>query len=176
MNRIEFLCPDDSDIIYVKQGDNMQRIDQRNDIIDLIYYYCKENYPEAFDALFKLYGRAADHKFLMMRRMIKCNFSKHDSIIDFDGEELHFEKVFCPLRGECMHDQIICNPKFNTSISPAELQVMELIADNLTDAEICDRLYKSIHTINAQRKSILKKLSLKNKQDIAAYYTKHHKL
>jgi len=171
--KIEFLCPDDSDIIYVKEGDNMNRIDQRQDIIDLIYYYCKENYPEAFDALFKLYGRAADHKFLMMRRLIKCNFSKHDSVLDFDGEEMHFEKVFCPLRGECPYDQTICNPKFNTSLSTAELQVMELIANNLTDVEISDRIYKSVHTINFQRKAILKKLGLKNKQDIADYYRKH---
>jgi DNA-binding CsgD family transcriptional regulator len=171
--KIEFLCPDDSDIIYVKDGDNMQRLEERADIIDMLYYNVKDNYPEAFDALFKLYGRAANHKFLMMRRFIKCNFSKHDSVLDFDGEEMHFEKVFCPLRGECLHDQIICNPKFNSNISPAELQAMELIADNLTDSEIGDRLYKSEWTISKQRKSILKKLGLKNKQDIADYYRKH---
>ena len=124
------MVPDDSDVIYLKDADKIERLQDRNDVIDTLYNIVKDQYPKAFDALFEVYAKSAEHKFLMMRRFIKCNFSKHDSIIDLDTDILNFENIFCPLKGECKYDHIICNPEFNTKLTDTELQVMALIAQN----------------------------------------------
>ena len=47
-------------------------------------------------------------------------------------------------------------------ISAREQQVLELIADGLTDQEIADKLHISLSTANSHRKKLLAKLDAKN--------------
>jgi DNA-binding NarL/FixJ family response regulator len=47
-------------------------------------------------------------------------------------------------------------------VSPREHQVLELIAEGLTDQEIADKLHISLSTANSHRKKLLSKLNAKN--------------
>lgn len=48
------------------------------------------------------------------------------------------------------------------SLTPRELEVLQLIASGFTDREIAKMLSISSKTVNTHRKNILRKLALKN--------------
>lgn len=134
-----------------------------------------EFYPEAHEALQEAYKASAlntsYYRFLRVRRFIKCNFGSFDNITDFDGKDLRFEFVACPLRGECKYDGIICNPRFNHSLSERELEVMQMQCAGVTDSEIADRLFISINTVANHRKSSLRKTGLHSLAEFQRYAT-----
>ena len=59
-----------------------------------------------------------------------------------------------------------CDP---TSLSPREYEVLKLITKGYKTAEIADKLFVSVHTINSHRKNILKKLNLKSPTELIVY-------
>lgn len=59
-----------------------------------------------------------------------------------------------------------CEP---TTLSPRELEVLELIAHGDTTGEIANKLHISIHTVNSHRKNILRKLDIKSPVHLVAY-------
>lgn len=56
-----------------------------------------------------------------------------------------------------------------TSLSPRELQVLKLIASGNTTEKIAKKLHISIHTVNAHRKNILRKLNISSPIHLVAY-------
>ena len=54
-------------------------------------------------------------------------------------------------------------------MSPREVDVLELASQGATNREIADRLYISVGTVKNHVHSILEKLHLKNRAQIAAY-------
>ena len=54
-------------------------------------------------------------------------------------------------------------------LSPREVEVLELASQGATNREIADRLYISVGTVKNHVHSILEKLHLKNRAQIAAY-------
>lgn len=67
-----------------------------------------------------------------------------------------------------IHD-FTCEP---VTISDREREIIILIAEGLTNAEIAERLFLSNHTINTHRKNILSKLGVKNTAGIVLYAVK----
>lgn len=59
-----------------------------------------------------------------------------------------------------------CEP---TSLSPRELEVLELIANGNTTEKIAKKLHISVHTVNAHRKNILRKLNITSPIHLVAY-------
>lgn len=59
-----------------------------------------------------------------------------------------------------------CEP---TDLSPREYEVLKLITKGMKTAEIADKLFLSVHTINSHRKNILKKLGLKSPAELIVY-------
>ena len=59
------------------------------------------------------------------------------------------------------------------SISCRELEIISLITEGYTSAEIADRLFISIHTVNQLRKNLLQKLKLKNVSELVAFAMKN---
>lgn len=171
MNTIEFFVSDDGMDICYRDGDKYAVLTDKDvDIIAHIYNMVQDTYPDAHKAMLQIYGSNIKFKWLTVRRFIKCNLSKHDEIVDIEHGIFNLERIKCPLRGECKHEHIICMPRPTGKLSTRELEVAKLIADGLHDSEIADALFISQFTAENHRKNILKKLSLKNKAGIAAWY------
>ena len=165
--------------------------DGRNEIVDeskteLVHYILnnvRECYPEAYSALERWYSNSSlnikYYQYLMARRFIMCNFAQLDSTkIDVENVtaagKFNFEKVGCPLRGECQYEGLVCCPKFNNKLSPAEYRVMEMVYKGRTKAEIATTLYNSPETIKNHIKSAYLKLGVHEKAEFIRYANEHN--
>ena len=59
-------------------------------------------------------------------------------------------------------------------LSERELEVFQLILYSYTEQKIAEELHISKHTVHSHRKSILKKLNLKNNTEVIKYAFEHH--
>jgi len=55
------------------------------------------------------------------------------------------------------------------SLTPREIEVLQLIADGLKTRQIADQLHVSVHTINSHRKNMLRKLGLKSPIELIVF-------
>lgn len=181
MKSVEFYTTPEGEITLRAEGEAEHTLDQHRDagFISKFITILDEFYPEAHTALMDVYSRSALNKryrdFLVVRRFIKCNFGLYDNMIDMDAQgNFKFEFVGCPLRGECKHDGIICNPRFNSRLSNRELEVMHLCVEGLRDDEISDRLFISLNTVNNHRKNSFKKLGVHSMPDFIRYANRNN--
>ena len=168
----------ENDLWYIKDGIS-EKLNEGNSLVSVILDKIQRFYPNAYNALSGEYIKSSInvpyYHYLMVRRFCKCNFglldaSKQD--IDFNGD-FSFEKVSCPLRGECKHEGVICCPKFCTDISPAENRVMELLYRGHSVDDISERLYLSPITVKNHYKSVYKKLGVHNQAEFMRYAQKN---
>lgn len=175
MCAIEFYTTPEGEVTIRQQGMPEHNLKETDiDFIQCFLEVLEEFYPEAYAALRKYYARYDGNKsyrdFLAIRRFIKCNFGLYDNMIDIDENwNFHFEFVGCPLRGECKFFNIICNPKFNSNLSDAELRVMELCHHGKKDEEIAERLFISTHTVKNHRKNVFRKLNIHSMAEFMRY-------
>lgn len=114
-----------------------------------------------------------------MRRFCKCNFCSLDATVydvedvDADGK-FNFEKVECPMRGECPYEGIICMPKFNSNLSAAELRVMEQLYRGKSEQEAAKELFLSPNTVHQHVKSVYVKLGIHRLADFVQYANKNN--
>ena len=101
------------------------------------------------DRIRECYQKSAQNipyfQYLMVRRFCKCNFGELDNTsrdIDKNGG-FNFERVKCPMRGECKYEGIICCPQFYSRISDAEMRVMKMIYEGANNEDIAEKLYLS---------------------------------
>ena len=112
----------------------------------------------------------------MVRRFCKCNFGELDNTsrdIDKNGG-FNFERVKCPMRGECKYEGIICCPQFYSHISNAEMRVMQMVYQGANNEEIADKLYLSPHTVKNHIKSVYIKLDIHEKSEFIQYAHKNN--
>lgn len=149
------------------------------DIINYLLDVSETFFPEQYAALCKEYERSSCNKpyynFLRARRIISCCFGENDCRADLDHLGfLNFELVKCPLMAECKWHKVICQPKFNSTLSDRELEVMKLYFENVPTEEIAERLFISIHTVNNHRKNSLTKLGLHSMEEFISYAYKNN--
>jgi two-component system, NarL family, response regulator NreC len=60
-------------------------------------------------------------------------------------------------------------PLVHDDLTPRELEVLTLIAEGMTNAEIADRLVISVKTVDRHRENIMRKLNLHNRIDLVKY-------
>ncbi len=123
--------------------------------------------------------------------VISNNRHKHDivSSIEFGvlsyllkecGEDEIFDAIIATANGEKFFcGQIVENILGRTPetcegllLTDRELEIVKLVAEGYTTAEISKMLCRSIHTINTHRKNILNKLGLNNPSELVRYAVK----
>lgn len=95
-----------------------------------------------------------------------------DEIFDAIYSTAKGEKFFCAKIVENVlgkHPQESCDGLFLTE---RELEIVKLVAQGYTTAQISEMLCRSVHTINTHRKNILNKLGLNNPSELILYAVK----
>ena len=183
MGGLEFYTFEDELWCKTDDGENFVVDETRKELVSYIINNVRERYPEAYKALTKHYQKSAMnvswYQFLMARRFCKCNFGCLDATtkdvddIRRDGV-FHFEKVHCPLRGECLLEGIVCNPKFDGTLSRQEQRVMKLLYEGRTKDEISSELYISPGTVKLHIKSAYLKLGVHSEAEFVRYAKEHN--
>lgn len=177
MKREFYIC--DDKLFCMRDGQSVEVTEKNRELIEEILQRIENFYPKAYRALTESYEKSQLNQpyfnFLRVRRFLKCNFGDLDTS-DHDDQEgvFNFEKIHCPLRGECKFDGIICMPKFNSKLSDAELRVMRLYYNNESIDRIADHLYLSGHTVRNHIKASYAKLGVHSQAEFIAYANKNH--
>lgn len=101
-------------------------------------------------------------------------------IVDSIYESAKGNKFFCGTILETIKNEsidinkaefrsLICAP---VAITERELEIITLIAEGFTNAEIAEKLFLSTHTVNTHRKNIMSKLGVTNTAGIVMYAVK----
>ena len=172
---IEFYQYNDELWFKTNDGRNQALSEHDTEIIQKLINSIREHYPSAYRALEAEYQKSLPntsyYQYLIARRFCKCNFGKLESTaydIESSGK-FNFEKVECPLRGECKYEGVICCPRFNTKLSEAELRVMKLVYEGVSKDEISTRLFISQYTIKNHIKSVYLKLGIHDQIEFVRY-------
>lgn len=180
MDGIEFYIVNDELWINSDDGRSWQVTENDTEFVQTLLSIIREQYPEASKALMKEYQKSAVNpcyfQFLVVRRFCRCNFGELDTTkLDIEkAGRFNFEKVKCPLRGECKFEGVVCMPKFNSNLSEAELRVMRLVYDGKDKDEIAEHLFLSPHTVKNHIKSAYCKLGIHEKSEFIKYANVHN--
>lgn len=144
------------------------------ELVDAMCEYLSTFYTKAYSALCEEYKQSALNqsyfRFRIVSRFVRCNFGDLDDVSDISASmRCNFEYVPCPLRGECHLDRIVCHPEFNHKLSTAELQVLRLVYDGLTEEAIGEQLRLSPHTIHSHVRNAYARLNLHSKAEFIRY-------
>ncbi len=175
---IEFFSFEDE--MWYRASDGTQRkLTEGDPVVREVFDYLSDFHPEALKALEEKYGRFSPnivhYRYCIVRRFCRCNFGNIDHVPDVCSEgRMHFEHVLCPLRGECPLEGVVCHPKFNSKISPAELRVLELACQGLGLEEIADRLCLSIHTVKNHKRNACRRIGAHSTPELIAYANAHN--
>ncbi len=175
----EFYIFDDDLWCLYDDGRNEKITESDVELVNELIAIIMEQYPEAYKALSACYQKSARnipyYQYLIVRRFCKCNFGVlDDSAKDVDSSGVfHFERVSCPLRGECKYEGIICGASFCSKLTPAEERVAVLYHQGSRIEEISDKLYLSPNTIRNHIKSIYRKLGVHDIGEFVRYADEH---
>ena len=175
MERVEFYNFED-EVWYKDSNGAQQKLDECSDIVPKMFEKIEQFYPKAFKALCAEYSRCSlnlsYYRFKIVNRFCKCNFGNIDNVPDVKDGIFAFERVPCPLRGECRLEGVVCNPEFENRVSKSELRVMKLVAQSKTAEVIADELYLSVYTVRNHLRNIYARLGLHNRQELMNYIYK----
>lgn len=175
---LEFYVFEDELWCKTSDGKNFIVDESKTELVKYILDIARSRYSEAYEALEGIYKKSAPnsqyYQYLMARRFCKCNFCRLDTtefdVQDVDAEgKFNFERVECPLRGECQFEGVVCMPKFNSKLSPAERRVMEVLYNGASEQEAAKELFLSPHTVHRHVKSVYVKLGIHKLSEFIAY-------
>lgn len=175
MRAIEFYMTPQGEVMLREEGSSEKQLKETDyEFISPFLAVLEEFYPDAYSKLMKEYERSMINKtyrdFLAVRRFIKCNFGNYDNIFDMDDEwNFTFEFVSCPLRGECSAQGVICGPRFESTLSERQLDVMELCYKGKNDEEIAEELFITIETVKNHRKNSFRKIGVHSMAEFMRY-------
>lgn len=163
--------------VFVQSPEGCARLTEDAPIINDIMERIDTMYPDAGRALRECYSKSSKnipyYNFLMVRRFCKCNFGSLDHTRkDIEGT-LNFERVQCPLRGECRNEGIICSPKVMTALTEAEKRVMRLVCEGRSNTQIADELYISPNTVKKHISTSFLKTGCRNRAEFVKYANEH---
>lgn len=175
MENCEFMNKNDGGVVVVTERDARTLKPEDTELLVRLWQKIRHQYPEAWRNLKNKYREyAGDENYFMYRcvlRFIKCNWGRYDiKSWDIEADHWNFEKVDCPLRGECELEGIVCFPKTAWSLSPKEIEILRLLAEGKTALEIALATEKSVHTINTEVRNLHEKFGTHSSKQLIAYY------
>lgn len=179
LSNIEFYIGPDGSVNIKPLNEPMYVYEQDcHDITNEMIVLIRDLYPKAFAALSTLYSKTERNKDLyeyrIVHRFIRCNLGEYDALtFDInDTGKINLEMVKCPLRGECIHECVICRPQLNRKLSQREEQIAQLLAAGYNRQQVADELYISVYTVSRHIDNIKARLGYKSTQQIVAHYAK----
>lgn len=177
MKREFYIC--DDRLYCMTDGRSEEITEKSRELIDEMLTRIETYYPEALKALNECYDKSSRnvpyYNYLRVRRFLRCNFGQLDTTAcDDDNGVFNFERIQCPLRGECLHEGIICMPRFDSRLSKAEERVMRMFRHGRDPDEIAGTLYLSPHTVRNHIKAAYIKLGVHSRAEFIAYAGRHH--
>ena len=100
-----------------------------------------------------------------IKQLIRCRYGAFNNQMDLKDGKLEADYVDCPLRSSCVYEGIICRRE----LTNRELEIVRLVADDLADKQIADRLGISVFTVGVHRAKIERKLNIASKIGIARF-------
>ena len=180
MKEMEFYLYDDELWCMTADGRNEQLTERNTELVKSMLEKIREFYPEAYNALGKWFQKSSKnvpyYQYLIVDQFCRCNFGRLDSTkkdVDSNGN-FNFEKGYCPVYGRCPYANIVCNPRFNSKISDAEMRVMKMVYEGASKEEIAESLYLSPHTIKNHINSVYAKLGIHEKAEFIRYANSNH--
>ena len=100
-----------------------------------------------------------------------CRFGGFDDKADITNSNHTNEYYDCGFRGKCPVEGKLCRhvSTANGYLTPREIDVIKLIASDLADKQIADKLNISINTANQHRVNIQKKIGCSSKVGICRF-------
>jgi DNA-binding CsgD family transcriptional regulator len=159
MKKVEFFSSGEN--VFALLDDQVISFDQFPiDLMEMIRTDLEKN-PVAQKALCEMGLTGIDE----LKQYIFCRYSVFNSIPDFTENVSAAEFVQCEKRGRCKWEGILCLK----SITRRETEVARLIALDLADKQIADKLNISVNTVTTHRQNILQKIQAHSKAGIAAF-------
>ena len=183
MGGLEFYIYEDELWCKSDDGKNFAIDESCTEVISYILNNVRARYPDAYKALEKCYQKSAMnvsyYQYLMARRFCRCNFACLDAtsldVVDVRRDGVfNFEKVACPMRGECLYEGVICLPRFDSSLSKAEERVMRLWYQGKSKEDIGRELFISPGTVKNHIKNAYLKLGVHSEAEFVKYAEEHH--
>lgn len=176
LKSIEFYNYDDQLMAHFKKSDTHVKVTEkeRKTIITPVIAMMELDYPEALEALQKEYKKSAMYRdyyeYRIVNRFLRCNYGEIDNKLDIDADGgYNFERVSCPLRGDCKLENVVCNPTLNTKISLSEMRVITLWYKGMSISDIADMLSLSEHTCRNHTRNAMTRLGLHGKAELFKY-------
>jgi DNA-binding CsgD family transcriptional regulator len=174
---IEFFSFED-EVWYRTIGGEQRKLSESDPVVRWAYDHLSEFYPEALARLEEQHRRSSAnvvyYRYRIVRTFCRCNFGSIDNVPDVDcSDRMHFERVACPLRGECPMEGVVCGPKFNSKISAAEMRVLELVFRQVSVEEIAERLHLSIHTVKNHKRNAYSRIGVHSTPEFIVYANDH---
>jgi DNA-binding CsgD family transcriptional regulator len=144
------------------------------DLTDDIYDLIASHYPSALKALQLLYKgsrpNAPFFRYKVVSRFLKCNLGVYDTNWDIEPDgAINLEFVSCPLRGECVHENVICRPQLHNPLSRMEFKVMKHLYYGKSLKEIAEILSIAENTCKSHKYSAMRKVNCGRFPDFVRY-------
>ncbi|AYB32854.1 helix-turn-helix domain-containing protein [Chryseolinea soli] len=132
-------------------------LDKENRLVEKVDFFCLSGKPCCDDL--ELIKKIAE-----VLTTLKSHVLSTDIFIEakLDDPQLALHK----LRKQVRYETSVYQEK----LSSREVEVLSLIMQGLTNKDISERLFISFETVRSHRKSILKKIGVKNTAALVSYY------
>lgn len=135
----------------------------------------KATYPEVKVLILSMYNRKEFVKNLMdvgIDGYIMKNAGKVEVIKALEalagGDPYYGQEITKTIMKSYQKNKVFDNP-IDVELSEREKEIVTLIANEMTTAEIADKLFISVYTVDTHRKNILSKLGVKNAAGIMKF-------
>lgn len=175
MKSVEFFTLD-NEVYYRESGGETSRFtEESTEVIRFVHDRIETLYPKAFNRLKERFARINYRpnyqRYRIAMRFCRCNFGNADtSPMDIDARGcFRFERVACPLRGECPDEGVVCNPELNSTLSEAELRVLEPLFYGSPIEQIAEKLCLSEHTVRNHKRNAFAKIGVHSTTEFVDY-------